>query len=79
MSTFDLVVTELHALQEAKGLPAGAIEAGSILLGEELGIDSLDLATLVVSLEEQTGLHPFQDGFVMFKTVGELVALFTRP
>ncbi len=79
MSTFNLVVTELHALQEAKGLPAGTIGAGSILLGEELGIDSLDLATLVVSLEEQTGLHPFQDGFVMFKTVGELVALFTRP
>ena len=78
MSTFDLVVLELHALQQAKGLETGYIEASSVLLGEALGIDSLDLAILVVSLEEQTGLHPFEQGFVMFKTVGELVQLFSR-
>ena len=78
VSTFDLLVAELHALQQAKGLAPGHIEASSVMLGEALGIDSLDLATLVVSLEEQTGLHPFEQGFVMFKTVGELVQLFSR-
>jgi len=78
VSIFDLVVAELHALQQAKGLAPGHIEANSVMLGEALGIDSLDLATLVVSLEEHTGLHPFEEGFVMFKTVGELVQLFSR-
>lgn len=78
MSTFDLVVTELHALQQAKGMLGGAINASSVLLGEDLGIDSLDLATLIVNLEEKTGLHPFEEGFVMFRTVGDLVALFTQ-
>lgn len=76
-SVHDFVVQQIHDLQAAKGLPASAVQRDSVLLGEALGIDSLDLATLVVALEEHTGLQPFASGFVLFKTVGELVDLFT--
>lgn len=72
-----LVFTELHNLRTSKGLPQVTINNESVLLGDELGLDSLDLATLVVTLEELTGLAPFNGGFVMFKTVGELISLFS--
>lgn len=78
MNALTLVLTELHNLRTSKGLARVNIDQGSVLLGDELGLDSLDLATLVVTLEEHTGLSPFNDGFVMFKTVGELVSLFSK-
>jgi acyl carrier protein len=46
------------------------------LLGSELQLDSLDLATIVVQLQEPTGFDPFADEFIEFRTIGELVALF---
>jgi acyl carrier protein len=70
------VVTELQRILADKGEPHGPITAGSLLLDGDLAIDSLDLATLVVTLEEQTGREPFKAGFRMFTTVGELAALF---
>jgi len=79
MSAEELVRQEIQALRAAKDLGEAEIGPNSILLGEELGLDSLDLASLVVSLEERTGLRPFERGFVMFQTVGELVVLFSRP
>jgi acyl carrier protein len=42
-----------------------------------LGIDSLDLATIVVQLTEATGEDPFQGGFIEFRTVGELTRLYS--
>jgi acyl carrier protein len=49
-----------------------------LLLGGGLPIDSLDLAGLVVELELATGLDPFKDGFVEFRTAGELADLYSR-
>ena len=46
------------------------------LLGSELQLDSLDLATIVVQLHELTGFDPFANEFIEFRTIGELVALF---
>ncbi len=48
----------------------------TVLLGSELGIDSLDLAVLVIELEERTGQDPFKNGFRPFTTVGELASLY---
>jgi len=79
MNAEALVWGELQALRDSKGLGAIVIKPDSVLLGEELGLDSLDLATLVVTLEERTGRRPFDNGFVMFRTVGELVTLFSGP
>jgi acyl carrier protein len=78
MSTEAVVYNELQQILSDKGLSGLAIRPESVLLGDEMGLDSLDLATLVVALEERTGLRPFEKGFVMFKTVAELVGLFSK-
>ena len=44
----------------------------------DLDPDSLNLALLIVKLEERTGRDPFRLGFENFETVGELVALYQR-
>jgi acyl carrier protein len=45
---------------------------------ETLGLDSLDLAVLVVKLEKQLGCDPFRDGRGAVATFGELVAVYDR-
>ena len=42
----------------------------------DLGMDSLALAEIVISLEDTTGKDPFAAGFRGFETVGELAALY---
>lgn len=76
MTAFSLIQTELTQILTDKGAPIGDIGADTLLLSGPLDIDSLDLATLVVVLEEKTGKQPFRDGFVLFHTVGDLAALF---
>lgn len=44
----------------------------------ELGLDSLDLAVLVVSLEKELGVDPFRDGSETARTLGELVAVYAK-
>jgi len=73
----ELVMAEIAEIRTGKDLPPTDINMDDLVLGEALGLDSLDLATLVVSLEEKTGRDPFRTGFVMFRTVGELADLFT--
>jgi len=63
---------------KGKGLPAAKIEQQTELLGGAVGIDSLDLALLVRELEEVVGHDPFADGFIEFRTVGELAKLYAR-
>jgi hypothetical protein len=41
-------------------------------------IDSLDLAMLVREMEERVGHDPFQDGFIDFRTAGELAKLYVK-
>ncbi len=61
-----------------KGMKAPAITADSELLGSEVGIDSLDLAMLVRELEDVVGHDPFNDGFIDFRTAGELAKLYIK-
>ena len=63
---------------EGKGLPVAKIEAQTELLGGDVGIDSLDLALLVRELEEVAGHDPFSNGFIEFRTAGELAKLYAR-
>ncbi len=44
----------------------------------ELGLDSLDLAQLVVAIEKELGVDPFRDGSATARTVGELVSVYER-
>lgn len=76
MSAFSLIHDELMQILRDKGAATGEINADTLLLNGPYDIDSLDLATLVVSLEEKTGMTPFANGFVLFHTVGELAKLF---
>lgn len=52
------------------------VNQSDVLLDGTLGIDSLDLAVLVVGLEEATGKDPFANGIVHFQTAGELASLY---
>lgn len=76
MTAFEMIQQELTQVLVEKGAVAPIIEADTPLLNGPLDIDSLDLATLVVTLEEKTGLTPFAGGFVLFHTAGELAKLF---
>ena len=68
----------LAELAENKGATLPPIQASTQLLGGDLPIDSLDLATLVRELEDVTGHDPFRDGFIDFKTVGELAKMYVK-
>ncbi len=76
MTAFELIQQELTQILVEKGAVAPVIGHDTVLLNGPLDIDSLDLATLVVLLEEKTGLTPFAQGFVLFHTAGELATLF---
>ena len=58
------------------GLMVQSIAEETVLIESTLGIDSLDLAAIVVELSEVTGKDPFQGGFIEFRTVGELSDLY---
>ncbi len=70
--------TLLGTMASAKGVSLPPITAETRLLGGELGIDSLDLASLVFELEQVTGHDPFKSGFVNFQTAGELAMLYRQ-
>jgi len=76
MTAFEMIQQELTQVLIEKGAVAPVIAHDTLLLKGPLDIDSLDLATLVVTLEEQTGKTPFAQGFVLFHTAGELAELF---
>jgi len=61
-----------------RGLTIPDIAGNSSFLSGEMGIDSVDLAAVVVELQEFTGKDPFEDGFINFRTVDELARLFAE-
>lgn len=76
VSTIEVLVQDALA---QRGLPPHPVTADTVLLDTSLGIDSLDLAAIVVQLSNITGADPFQDGFIDFHTVGELAQLYVAP
>lgn len=75
---FDQIVQIVQRTLSDKGLKAPAIGSATELLGGEVGIDSLDLAMLVRELEDVVGHDPFHDGFIDFRTAGELAKLYVK-
>ncbi len=73
---FESISRTLRRILEDKGESMQHIDADTVLLGGSLAVDSLDLAAIVVEMEGITGRDPFANGFVEFRTVGELVALY---
>ncbi|PZO54454.1 MAG: acyl carrier protein [Alphaproteobacteria bacterium] len=80
--TEDQILAEISKaitqIMSDKGLPAPTVTADTELLGGELPIDSLDLAMLVREMEERVGFDPFQDGFIDFRTAGEMAKLYVK-
>lgn len=73
----EVVSRAIGEVFEENGKPKVAVRPDSRIL-EDLGLDSLNLALLLVKLEERTGRDPFAAGFENFTTVGELVALYQK-
>lgn len=76
---FALIAEELGRIAADKGEVLPPLAPETVFLGSELPIDSLDLATLLVVLEQRTGQDPFRAGLRQFTTVGELAGLYTAP
>ncbi|PTA50812.1 hypothetical protein C9I43_09980 [Shewanella morhuae] len=70
-----IIIEETRRIIETKGETCPDILLNYHFLND-LPMDSLDLATLIVSLEMSTGLDPFREGFKSFHTVGELIHLY---
>jgi acyl carrier protein len=69
------IIDETRQIIEQKGVLCPDITLSTLFL-QDLPMDSLDLATLIVSLEISTGLDPFRDGFKTFHNVGQLIELY---
>lgn len=75
---FEHIKSIVQRMLEDKGVKAAAIEPNTELLGGAINIDSLDLAMLVRELEDAVGHDPFAEGFIEFRTVGELAKLYAK-
>ena len=71
-----LIRDEVGRMIQEKGAEIPAWDAETEFLSGALPFDSLDLATLIVRLEELTGKDPFRNGFVEFRKMRELAALY---
>ena len=71
-----LVGEVLNKIIKEKGESPCEIQEETLVLGDSLPIDSLDLAAVVIELEEATSFDPFKNGFINFRTVGELAQLY---
>ncbi|HKW74840.1 MAG TPA: hypothetical protein VJN64_04885 [Terriglobales bacterium] len=72
----DAIRSFVNETRQNKGLPAITVQESTALLGGDAGLDSLDLAALVVELQSATERDPFEQGFINFTTAGELAELF---
>ena len=71
-----IMLPMISAVLAEKGR-ATKIEDGDTLMGK-LQLDSLDLAVLVVRLEQQLGYDPFRTGRPLVNTVGQLIAIYEQ-
>ena len=72
----EVIIEYIKKIRAQKGLEVVSASKDTELIGENSGLDSLDLAVMVTELEQKTGKDPFKDGFIMFRTIGELTTLY---
>ena len=76
MSRRETVLEAVDRVRADRGLPARA-PAGETLLGEGgLGLDSLDMATVVAELEVALQVDPFAHATPRLVTVADLLRLY---
>jgi acyl carrier protein len=79
-SVSDAISTAIRTVLHDTGRSAASVEPG-MLLGADLGLDSLDLAQTIVLLERSLGVDPFRaaaTGRPAIRTVSDLVAIYTE-
>ena len=69
------VTAAIHRVLSESGRPTREISDGDVLTAD-IGLDSLDLAVVVVQLEQQLGVDPFRKGAAAIPTFGEMVKLY---
>lgn len=79
VETFELICEKVRDVVRLKGGHDQPLHTGTVLLGGVLPLDSLDLAGILVELESATGKDPFLDGFIDFRTIGQLADLYSCP
>ena len=75
--THDTVIRAIREILTEKGAAIEEIESKHTLT-EDLGLDSLDLAVLVVKLEQSLGCDPFRDQAQPLSTLGQFVSAYDQ-
>lgn len=75
--TLDLVLNTITEILQENCKPLVTLKPETRILSET-PLDSLDLAIVVVKLEEKTGKDPFKNGFIPFATIEELAHLYDK-
>jgi acyl carrier protein len=76
VSTKNLIADRIRRLCADRGLPCHELTDDTPLLDGGLGLDSLDMATLVAELERELGKDPFAVEIPSFRTFGDFLALY---
>jgi acetyltransferase EpsM len=71
----DTVADVINTILRDTGRETRAFASQDILMGN-IGLDSLDLAVMTVSLEQRIGKDPFRSGRGAVRSFGELVAVY---
>jgi hypothetical protein len=67
----------LTEIMQAKGVPPVAFDAATVL--EQIGLESLDFAQVVIRMEELTGQDPFATATeYQIKTLSDLAAVYDQ-
>jgi len=74
----ELVASHINEMRALKDLEPLKIDDAQPMGNEGVGFDSLDLAILVATLEQVTGIDPFADDVPRFRTFGDFVALYNK-
>lgn len=76
MTIREIVLAAVERVCADKGRPASTLSERDVLGAGGLGLDSLDMATIVAELELSLHQDPFAEGTPVFRTLGDLVALY---
>ena len=76
MAPRETVLSTIIQVCADKGKAPASLSDDDILGDEGLGLDSLDMATIISELDAKLHIDPFANGAPGFRTVGELVRLF---
>lgn len=72
-----LIIETIQEVMIENERPQSSLKPETCILAET-SLDSLDLAIVIVKLEEKTGKDPFKQGFIPFSTIQELANLYEK-